>query len=429
MSRTNLENGTEVLYKHNETNELFSLIYLYNFGATNFKSLPLATSYMEVLGTAAKSAEQIQRELYDLACTFNISTALDKTYIVITGLSENMEKAMKIAEEYIANVKGDEDVLREVKSDAKQERSNAKSSQQSCFGALQQYCIYGADYARKVKMSDKELNNITSEELLSQIKALQKIEHRVMYYGPKQLGDLTKSLQEIHCTNEKLEKVEQITLTPNDVKEQSVLFAQYDAKQIYYMQYSCREQDKFDVKNSPIANLYNNYFSGGMNSIVFQEMREARGLAYSAYAGLWKGTTPKDPYYFYAFIATQNDKVQQAVEAFDEIIEEMPRSDKAFDLAKSGVLANLESKRTTKANVLWGYLEYEKFGLKEDINKTVYEGVKNLTLDDVVAFQQSFIKGRPYTYCILGDKKDLDMKYIGSLGKIKFLSQEEIFGY
>ena len=429
MSRTNLENGTEVLYKHNETNELFSLIYLYNFGATNFKSLPLATSYMELLGTADKSAEQIQRELYDLACTFNISTALDKTYIVITGLSENMEKAMKIAEEYIANVKGDEDVLREVKSDAKQERSNAKSSQQSCFGALQQYCIYGADYARKVKMSDKELNNITSEELLSQIKALQKIEHRVMYYGPKQLGDLTKSLQEIHCTNEKLEKVEQITLTPNDVKEQSVLFAQYDAKQIYYMQYSCREQDKFDVKNSPIANLYNNYFSGGMNSIVFQEMREARGLAYSAYAGLWKGTTPKDPYYFYAFIATQNDKVQQAVEAFDEIIEEMPRSDKAFDLAKSGVLANLESKRTTKANVLWGYLEYEKFGLKEDINKTVYEGVKNLTLDDVVAFQQSFIKGRPYTYCILGDKKDLDMKYIGSLGKIKFLSQEEIFGY
>ena len=158
-------------------------------------------------------------------------------------------------------------------------------------------------------------------------------------------------------------------------------------------------------------------------------MREARGLAYSSYAGLWKGTTPQDPYYFYAFIATQNDKVQQAVEAFDEIIEEMPRSEKAFDLAKSGILANLESKRTTKANVLWGYLEYEKFGLKEDLNKSIYEGVKNLTLDDVAAFQQSMIKGRPYSYCILGDKNDLDMKYLRSLGKIKFLSQEEIFGY
>jgi predicted Zn-dependent peptidase len=89
----------------------------------------------------------------------------------------------------------------------------------------------------------------------------------------------------------------------------------------------------------------------------------------------------------------------------------------------------LESQRTTKANILWGYLEYEKFGLTEDINKTIYEGVKNLTLDDVVAYQQRFIKGRPYTYCILGDKNDLDLNYLRSLGQIKFLSQKDIFGY
>ena len=429
LGRTKLDNGIDVLYKRNDTNDLFSLIYLYDFGASTFKSLPLAATYMEMLGTAEKSAEQIQRELYDLACDFTISTSIDKTYIFISGLSENMEKAIKIVEDYIANVEGDEDVLREVKSDAKQERLNAKSSQQECFAALQRYCIYGPEYARKAKMSNKELNDITSEELLSQIKELPKTEHRIMYYGPMMLNDLVGTLYGSHCTSDDLKKVEAVELKAKDVKTPNVLFAQYDAKQVYYMQYSCRTKDKFDVKNSPVANLYNNYFSGGMNSIVFQEMREARGLAYSAYAGLFKGTTPKDPYYFYAFIATQNDKVEQAVKAFDEIIEEMPRSEKAFELAKSGILANLESQRTTKANILWSYLEYEKFGLKEDINKTIYDGVKSLTLDDVVAYQQSFIKGRPYTYCILGDKNDLDLNYLRSLGKIKFLSQKDIFGY
>ena len=429
LGRTKLENGIEVLHKRNDTNELFSLIYLYDFGGSTFKSLPLAARYMELLGTDEKSAEKIQRELYDLACDFNISVVLDRTYIVISGLSENMDKAMKIVEDYIANVEGDDDVLREVKRDVEQERLNAKSSQQECFGALQKYCIYGAEYARKVKMTTKELRKISSDELLSQIKALPKTQHRVMYYGPMDLNDVVASLYNSHCVADDLKSVEPVTLTPKNVKTPSVLFAQYDAKQVYYMQYSCRAEDKFDVENSPIANLYNDYFSGGMNSIVFQEMREARGLAYSSYAGLWKGTTPQDPYYFYAFIATQNDKVQQAVEAFDEIIEDMPRSEKAFDLAKSGILANLESKRTTKSNILWGYLEYEKFGLKEDINKTVYEGVKNMTLDDVVAFQQRMVKGRPYTYCVLGDKNDLDMKYLRSLGKVKFLSQEEIFGY
>ena len=429
LNRTKLDNGVEVLYKQNVTNELFSLIYLYDFGGSTFKSLPLAAKYMEMLGTADKSVEQIQRELYDLACDFRISTSVDKTYVVVSGLSENMEKAMKIAEDYIANVEGDEEVLAEVKSDVEQERLNAKSSQQECFSALQKYCVYGADYVRKTKMTTKELRNISSEELLSQIKDLRKTQHRVMYYGPMELDDVVASIRNTHCTGDELKEVESVTLSPNNVTKPNVLFAQYDAKQVYYLQYSCRAEDKFDVKNSPIVNLYNDYFSGGMNSIVFQEMREARGLAYSSYAGLWNGSTSKDPYYFYAFIATQNDKVQQAVEAFDEIIEDMPRSEKAFDLAKSGLLANLESQRTTKSSVLWGYLEYEKFGYKEDINKTIYEGVKSLTLDDVVAFQQNYIKDRPYTYCILGDKRDLDMKYLRSLGKIKFLSQEEIFGY
>ena len=429
LGRTKLENGIEVLYKRNDTNELFTLIYLYDFGASNFKSLPLAADYMKLLGTAEKSAEQIQRELYDLACDFSISASVDKTYVVVSGLSENMEKAMKIVEDYIANVEGDEDVLHEVKRDAEQERANAKTSQRECFSALQRYCTYGAEWAQKVKMSNKELRNISSEELLAQIKDLRKYEHRVMYYGPSSINDVVGSLYNTHCIGDDLKKVEKVTLAPKDVKTPSVLFAQYDAKQVYYMQYSCRTNDKFDIKNSPVANLYNNYFSGGMNSIVFQEMREARGLAYSSYAGLWKGSTPQDPYYFYAFIATQNDKVKQAVEAFDEIIEDMPRSEKAFELAKSGILANLESQRTTKSMILWSYLEYDKFGLTEDINKTVYEGVKNLTLDDVAAFQQRMIKGRPYTYCILGDKNDLDMKYLRSLGKVKFLSQEEVFGY
>ena len=429
LGRTKLDSGVEVLYKRNETNELFSLIYLYEFGGSTFKSLPLAAQYMELLGTNEKSVEKIQRELYDLACTFNISVALDKTYIVISGLSENMEKAMKIAEDYIANVQGDEEVLSGVKLDVEQQRLNDKSSQQECFSALQKYCSYGSEYNEKVKMSTKELRNISSEELLSQIKALPNRYHRVMYYGPMELNDVVSSLYKNHCLNGELEKVEAVTLSHNNVTKPSVLFVQYDAKQVYYMQYSRREEDKFDVKNSPISSLYNNYFSGGMNSIVFQEMREARGLAYSSYAGFWKGTTPQDPYYFYAFIATQNDKMQQAIEAFDEIIEDMPRSEQAFELAKSGMLANIESKRTTKMDILWSYLEYEKFGLKEDINKTLYENTQSLTLDDVVKFQQEFIKGRPYTYCILGDKNDLDMAYIGKLGKIKFLSQEEIFGY
>ena len=429
LGRSLLDNGLQVLYKRNETNELFSLIYLYDFGTTTVKSMALAADYMELLGTGEKSAEEIQRELYDLACSFNITVTGDKTYLIISGLSENMERAITVIEDYIANVEGDEEILKGVKSDFAQQRINAKASQQENFLRLQNYCLYGSDYIRTRTMSNKELQRITSEELLNNIKQLSQVKHRIMYYGPTHLNDVVGMLYTTHKTSDNLIDLKSEPMPTKAVTKPNVLFAQYDAKQVYYMQYSCREGDKWNLDYSPVGNLYNNYFSGGMNAIVFQEMREARGLAYSAYSYLAKGRVPHHPYYFYAFIATQNDKVQQAVEAFDEIIENMPRSEQAFELAKSGILANIESKRTTKMDILWSYLEQEKFGLKEDINKTLYEGIQSLTLDDVVKFQQEFIKGRAYTYCILGDKHDLDMKYIGTLGRIKYLSQEEIFGY
>lgn len=52
-----------------------------------------------------------------------------------------------------------------------------------------------------------------------------------------------------------------------------------------------------------------------------------------------------------------------------------------------------------------------------------------MTLDDVKATQQKWVKDRHYTYGILGDIKNLDLNYLKTLGPIKTVSQEEIFGY
>ena len=49
---------------------------------------------------------------------------------------------------------------------------------------------------------------------------------------------------------------------------------------------SLTEVKSFDPAIQPTLNMYNEYFGGGMNAIVFQEMRESRGLAYSAGAFL-----------------------------------------------------------------------------------------------------------------------------------------------
>ena len=430
MSKGAMHNGIEVLYKRNETNDLFSLTYLYQFDEVD-KMMDVAINYFEYLGTGDKSLDEIQREFYDLACDFRIANSGHRVYVTISGLGENMDKAIALAEEYLGNVEGDGEVLAELKNDILKSRSDRKLDQSSNFGALQRYVVFGPEYVKSGTLTNAEVAALTSDELIGKIKSLSGLKHRVLYYGPLSQRELVAKLDAEHHTADELvdpcseRKVE----IPQQVDDNRVIMAHYDAKQIYYMQYSKTASDSFSTDNDAIAGLYNDYFGGGMNAIVFQEMREARGLAYTARARYAESQFPEQGYYFNAFIATQNDKMQQAVEAFEEIIENMPQSQAAFDIAKQAALASIETARTTKANVLWTYVSNEEKGIEGDRNKALYEKLQRLTLDDVVRFQQERIKGRKYVYMILGDERDLDMNYLRSLGNITFVSQEEIFGY
>ena len=429
MDILTLDNGIEVLYKQNELNERFELVYLYDFGTDKDPSLSVAREYLSMLGTENKSLAEIMSEQYELACDVSFSPAKNNFYVSISGIGENMLAAMALAEDYIANVKGDEAVLAEVKNDIIKERANNKTNQRANYSALQRYVTYGAEYVDRTTLSNDELMALESEALLDKIRGLKNYQHRILYYGLLGKRELTKLLEKNHSVADQLIPVEYQTTPTLPVTEPKVVFAQYDAKQIYYMQYACGN-DMFDVDLDPSVRLYNEYFSGGMNAIVFQEMREARGLAYSSYAYLGQGNTCNEPYYFYAFIATQNDKMQQAIEAFDEIIENMPQSEAAFELTKQGILTGMATGRTTKMDVIWKYIGDMRFGIT-DFNRSeaVYNGIQTMTLEDVVEFQQSHIKGRDYVYCILGDKNDVDMKYLKTLGSVEFVTPTQIFGY
>lgn len=429
LTKLTAKNGAQILYKKNETTDLFSLTYLFEYGTNNDLAANMAFSYLEYLGTSTKSLEEINRNFYDIACSFNVRSGRERSYITVTGLSENMAKAIELVEEILADAQPNEEALANLKSDILKERMDAKLNQGRNFSALRYYATYGADCVKKSTMSNEQIQSITSEELLSKIKIFISLDHRILYYGPMVETDFIACINQNHATTDSLVPVtDKIKNYPLQTPENSVILAQYDAKQIYFAQISNRGE-KFDINKAPIIALYQDYFGGNMSSIVFQEMREARGLAYSASASMSTLTDLKDTYTFIAFIATQNDKMTDAINAFEEIINNMPESEAAFNIAKASILANYETQRTVKSSVLWAYINAQDLGLDFDIRKNNYETIKNLTLADIVNFQKENIKDRTYTYCILGDSKDLNMNKLNSIAPVKILTQEEIFGY
>ena len=428
MAQFDVRDGIHVLYKKNELNDIFTLNYIFDTGSENNPALPLAFGYLSYLGTEAMTAEQIASEMYDIACSFSMYAGSNQSVISISGLSENMPRAMEIVEGLISGAVADEAILENLKQDMIKSRADAKLNQAQNFAALQRYMRYGEEFIQKSTLTNDALMALDSKTLIASVQELLGKQHEALYYGPMDQESVKTNIADHHKAADVLAPLEKSHPKMLRTEESSVVLAQYDANQLYYLQYSNRGE-AFDVKNDPEITLYDEYFGGSMNSICFQEMREARGLAYTAQAWLGTPAYADDSYNYVAFIATQNDKMQTAIEAFDEIINQMPESEAAFNIAKEAVLSRLRTERTTGMDVLNSYLTLRRLGLTEDRDRQIFEKVQTMTLDDVKATQQQWVKDRPYAYGILGDIKNLDLNFLKTLGPIKTVSQEEIFGY
>ena len=421
-------NGLEVLYAQNELNDITYVTYSYNKGATQDPALNLAFSYLSYLGTPTRTAEEIAQQMYQLACGFNMGSGSSTTSISVNGLAENMPQAMEIVEDLAYNAIPDEAILANLKADMLKSRRDAKLSQGSCFSALQSYILYGPEYIKQVTMSNEQIQALTSEELLAKVRDILVCQHEIRYYGPASETEAAELLKANHKIAEDLKPLQKQYIKYLTVDQSKVYLAPYDAKQIRYIQYSNRGE-KLDLAADPYLTLYNEYFGGGMNAIVFQEMREARGLAYSSSARLYMPSFKDDSYMYYAFIATQNDKMKTAIEAFDEIINDMPESENAFNIAKEALVSRIRTERISGRGVLSSYISDRELGITEPRSKQIFEVAQTLTFDDVKATQQKWVKDRTYAYGILGDLKDLDTAYLQTLGPVQVLTLEEIFGY
>ena len=114
---------------------------------------------------------------------------------------------------------------------------------------------------------------------------------------------------------------------------------------------------------------------------------------------------------------------------FNEILNEMPASETAFQIAKDAVTKRLVSGRTTKTGIFFAYLNAQKLGLDISTNELIYKNLAKVTLQDIVNFEKANMANKPYRYIILGDEKELDMKSLEKIGPIKRLTIEEVFGF
>lgn len=418
-----------VIYKHNSSNDIATISYVWDYGYLNDRDLTIAADFLNLMDNSTMSQEELKKKLYELACSYWISVGDNRTFLTISGLGENLPEAMKLVDNHISTCIPDTAVYNRYANRMVKALMNERDNEDDNFSKLVRYVRYG-DNAKTLSLTPNDYTKLDVATIPGKLQALNNIQHRVIYYGPDDMEKVIMAIDENHTTSPNLTKVERKESLPLCNPEETVIFiAPYDSKQIKMMMFSCDNEEIYDPSLSPVISLYNNYFGGSMNAIVFQEMRESRSLAYYAGARFAEPAEKGKPYYYVTNIATQNDKMMDAVEAFIDIIDNMPESESAFKLAKGSLEESYRTRRIIKDNIAWNYLYEERFGRDYDSGREIFEAIPSLEMKDLLKFQLDHVKGRHYYYAILGDASDLDLEALKARGRVVMLTTEDIFGY
>jgi predicted Zn-dependent peptidase len=422
-------NRVPVYYSQNTENDIFNLYYIFDLGTNHDTKLSLALNYLKYLGTTEYSPSEIQQEFYKTGCSFNVFSSEDQVYVTLTGLSENFEQGLNLFEHLLANAQPNEEALKNLVQDILKRRNDNKLSKSAIlWGALYNYVVYGEDSPYTHMLSEEELEKLEAQELVDIISGLSSYEHRILYYGTHRQEDLTALLQKHHKLPQEFKPLpEEKKFAENEIRSNKVFVVDYDMKQVEIVMLS--KSDRYNSSMLPSISLFNEYFGAGMSSIVFQELREAKGLAYSAYARYSIPSRPDRSHYITSFIGTQNDKLPEAMGGMADLINNMPESERSFKTAQEAIEEQIRTERITKSGILFNYERARRMGLDYDIRKDVFTSVPKMEFKDLKSFQENYLKEKNYHILVLGKRDELDMNTLEQYGEVEFLSLEQIFGY
>ena len=428
LTFSNTKSRLPLIYKKNTDDGIFDLVFRYDFGYTANKLYNTAFDYLDYIGTNDMTVSQIKQAFYKLACKYYAVMDQRTLSIYLTGLNENMPQALQLLEKIMHQAKADKVSWSRYCDMVEKARNDAKTDQKANFNALWDYAIYGKYNPTRDKTPVKDLRTMDPQQLVDMLAQLGKMQHTVLYYGASDLKQLDKLLTKEHPTPAKWAPMPvNKPYKPQLTAQNEVLIAPYDAKNIYLRQYN-NEGKTWSLAKAPVETLFNQYFGGGMNTVVFQELRETRALAYNAYAMYNRPQHKGETESFFTHIISQNDKMADCIKVFNEIVDSMPQNEAAFDLAKQSLTKSIQSERTTKFNIFQRYLFLKQLGLDHDYMQDIYAALPKLTLQDIVSFARQNIAHKPYRYAVLGNEKNLDMKVLEKIAPVKRLTTEDIFG-
>ncbi|WFB67240.1 insulinase family protein [Chryseobacterium sp. WX] len=421
---TDQRNGKKLSFVKNKYNDIAQLHFIFPLGSDHDRDLGISTQLLQYLGTDTFSPEDLKKEFFKIGISNDFKTTNNQLTISLSGLEENIEKGIALLQHWMRNVQPDQEIYNQFVGTVLENRQAMKKDKNRIITALNNYTKLGSNSRFTDVISKEELENSSAEVFTNRMKKLFQYPYQVFFYG-KNFETFKEYIGE-YIEPESLQ-IPAAKLYPEPATGGNVYFINYDMVQMEMSKIG--KGSEVNPLHFGKINVFNEYFGRGLSSIVFQEMRESKSLAYSAYVSYAANSELNHPDYVTTYIGTQPDKLMIAVDTLNELMNELPEVPIQFENARNAALKQIASTRVTRNNIFFNTLRLQKLNIYHDFRKDIYEQIQQLTFEDIKHFYQTEVKSIHFNTAIIGKKENLDMEAVNKMGIFKEVSLKDIFGH
>ncbi|MFC2089461.1 M16 family metallopeptidase [Bacteroidota bacterium] len=423
---TRIAEGVRSFVTRNPINEVFSISIEYGKGTYNDPLVDPAIMLFSRAHPEGMTFKEFKNQLQILGCTIYAYSNLSSTTISIRGLEENLRESLSLVDRLLSNYTIDEDQMEFVLQGAQLDRKYEKKDISAKNDAIGQYARYGEKSSYLRRMTVKELKTLEVDQLVEKFREIMKYELDVHYCGIKTPDEFNKEFfKSIAFPDDLLETPGRIEME-RTIYEENQIFVLTDknARQSHINLYV--EGEPNDRSGRVMMDGYNNYMGGDMGSLLFQEIREFRSLAYGVRGRYIPSFYIDRPGYFSGWLSTQSDKTLDALEIYDSLLFRLPRKPERMDLIRTNLTLSINADQPSfrsKTSVVSNWLEQ---GYDKDPREIRYPRYKEMEFNDIIDFYEQNVEGKPWVVTIVGDTRNIDMDELAAYGKIKMLSLDEL---
>ena len=425
-----LNSHVTLYYKENPMNDIFTFTLRYKDGELHSPALNVLSGYISALGTDSLKKQQLEQAWQRLGTTIEVSSG-DKTFsLSLTGLDNQFAPSLQLLAHFLSAAKGDDEALKEAKDADKVDRKSFGKQKDDVLSPALSYIIYGDKSKYLNQLSKKEIKDLKSDALLGLFRELQQYDCELFYCGRQPIENVVMAAQQALPLSQ-CQKPQADTFREIQQPTESVVYF-YDvpkSRQNYVVSYDGIGPQP-TVEQRAKLNLWEKYFAGGMSSVLFQNVREFRSLAYSTSGqsvSVSRAKYPQEPLAFFTATGTQADKTMEAIATIDSLLHQMPMKEENLEAARQSVLNSIQNNYPTFRNVGNYVANLRMNGYTYDIYADDARLIPTVSMQDVIQFhQQNIANNQNRIWLIVGDKKLTDLKALAHYGKVVELKKEDI---